>query len=190
MMIKKVGTMSTTTVMTADELFSLPDDGQRHELVDGEHKIMAPAGSEHGSISAGLIERLSAHVRKRRLGRVFTSETGFLISRDPDTVRAPDAAFVRADRIPSGGLPKGFWPGAPDLAVEVISPSDTLEEVEEKVQQWLAAGSALVWVVNPKRRTVTVYASPRQATILAVDDELDGGEVVSGFRVRVGKIFD
>ena len=102
--------MSTTTLMTADELFCLPDDGQRHELVNGEHRILAPAGGEHGSISAGLIARLVTHVAKRKLGRVFTSETGFLIARDPDTVRAPDAAFVRAGRIPSGGLPKGFWP--------------------------------------------------------------------------------
>jgi Uma2 family endonuclease len=176
--------------MTADELFALPDDSQRHELVYGEHRIMAPAGGEHGAISAGLIVQLGAYVRKHKLGRVFTSETGFWITRDPDTVRAPDAAFVRTARIPKSGLPIGFWPGAPDLAVEVTSPSDTLEEVEDKVQQWLASGTALVWVVNPKRRTVTVYSSPSQATILAVNDELDGGEVLPGFRIRVSEIFD
>jgi Uma2 family endonuclease len=177
-----------TISMTAEELIRMPDDGMRHELVKGEHRVMTPAGSEHGRISVRLGGRLDAHCEAQRLGCAFGAETGFIIGRDPDTVRAPDAAFVSVKRIPMTGVPQGYWKGPPDLAVEVISPSDTLLEVEENVDQWLDAGTTLVWVVNPRRRTVTVYRSRREVTILSESDELDGGEVVPGFKIRVSEI--
>jgi Uma2 family endonuclease len=180
---------TATRLMTADELWRLPDDHMVHELVRGELRTMAPSGSEHGFLGMRLGARLMMYVESRKLGCVFNSDTGFVLGRDPDTVRAPDTAFVSQARIPAGGLPVKYFPGAPDLAVEVISPSDTLEEVEEKVADYLAAGTRLVWVVNPRRKTVTVYRSPEAAQILRGDDELDGGDVVPGFRCAVAEVF-
>jgi len=121
------------TLTTADELFNMPDDGFRYELVKGEVRRMPPAGSEHGVIIIKFVRPFSQFVEDNDLGLVFGAESGFRIASNPDTVRAPDVAFVSRDRIPEEGVPTGFWAGAPDLAVEVISPSDTYTEVEEKV---------------------------------------------------------
>ena len=182
--------MSTTTqVMTAEELLKLPRGQFRYELVKGELIKMPPAGFDHGVVIMNLGAPLTQHVKTNQLGVVCGAETGFVIERDPDTVRAPDIAFVRRERLPQTGRPKAFWPGAPDLAVEVVSPGDTFEEVEEKVAEWLSAGARLVWVVNPKRRTVTVYRSLTEAAILTENDELDGQEIVPGFRCRVAELF-
>jgi Uma2 family endonuclease len=182
--------MSTTTQpMTADELFMMPDDRFRYELVKGELRKMAPAGSEHGAIIINLTVPLAQHVKANNLGVVFGAETGFKIAKNPDTVRAPDIAFVRRERIPPTGIPKAFWPGAPDLAVEVLSPGDTVDEVDEKIGEWLSAGARAVWVVNPKRKSVTVYRSLKDTRTLLEDDELEGQDVVSGFRCRVADIF-
>jgi Uma2 family endonuclease len=182
--------MSTTTqVFTADDLWRLRNDDMRHELVQGELRTMAPAGGEHGAIGIRTAGPLWAFVEQRKLGVVVGSETGFVLARNPDTVRAPDVAFISAARVPSAGIPQKFWPGAPDLAVEVISPGDTLQEVEEKVDEWLAAGTTLVWVINPKRKRVTVYRPPRSVTILEIGEELDGQDVVPGFKCRVADLF-
>lgn len=182
--------MSTTTeLLTAEDLWRRPNDHMRHELVRGELRTMAPAGGEHGYIGMQLSVQLANYVRQHKLGVVLCAETGFVLTHNPDTVRAPDAAFISQTRIPITGIPQKFWPGAPDLAVEVVSPSDKLREIEEKVDDWLAAGTALVWVINPKRRRVTVYRPPRSVTILTADEELDGQEVVPGFRCRVGDLF-
>jgi Uma2 family endonuclease len=175
--------------MTAEQLLEMPKDGSRHELVQGELKTMPPSGGEHGFVGMNLAAPLARHVRAQQLGVVLGAETGFILSRKPDTVRAPDIAFVRKERIPATGIPKAFWPGAPDLAVEVMSPGDTVMEVDEKVQQWLEAGTGLVWVVNPRRWTVTVYRSLANVTILSVKDELDGQDTIPGFCCRVGEIF-
>ena len=182
--------MSTTLQqVTADELFAMPKDGFRYELVKGELRKMSPAGSEHGAIIVKITIRLGQYVESNNLGVCFGAETGFKIASDPDTVRAPDVAFVSRERIPESGITKKFWPGPPDLAVEVLSPGDTLEEVEEKVEDWLAAGTRAVWVVSPKRRSVTVYRSMTDVTRLSESDELDGGDVVHGFRCKVSEFF-
>jgi Uma2 family endonuclease len=128
-------------------------------------------------------------VKTHGLGVVFGAETGFKLTSDPDTVRAPDLAFVRRERIPPEGMPQGFWPGAPDLAVEVVSPSDTYTAVEEQVREWLDAGTRLVLVVNPRTRTVTVHASQTQVTRLTESDLLTGGEVLPGLSCRVAELF-
>jgi Uma2 family endonuclease len=167
----------------------MPQDGFRYELVRGELRRMAPAGGEHGVVTFNAALPLGQHVKANNLGIVFGAETGFKIATDPDTVRAPDIAFVRRERIPKEGIPKGYWPGPPDLAVEVISPNDTYEEVEEKVAEWLMAGTAMVWALNPRRRTVTVYRSLTDITVLTEADELTGGDVVPGFRCRIAEIF-
>lgn len=174
--------------MTAEELLCLPDDGYRYELVKGELRKMPPAGFEHGALAIRIGALLDQYVRANNLGLVLAAETGFKISSSPDTVRAPDTGFVRKDRIPAE-LPKGYFPGAPDLAVEVISPSDTFLEVEEKVFDWLESGSSLVWVINPSPRTVTVYRSFTDISMLMEHDELSGGDPLSGFRCRISELF-
>jgi Uma2 family endonuclease len=132
---------------------------------------------------------MAAHMAQNRLGEIFMAGTGFLLARDPDTVRAPDIAFVRKDQPPAELPEEAFCPGSPDLAVEVVSPGDPFREVEEKVQAWLDAGTAMVWVVNPKWRTVSVYRPASDIRTLTENDELDGGGVLPGFRGRVGEIF-
>jgi Uma2 family endonuclease len=182
--------MSTITQpMTAEELLKMPKDGFRYELVKGELIKMSPAGFEHGAVAMNLAIILGQHVKANRLGVVCAAETGFKIATAPDTVLAPDVSFVRQERIPPTGLPKAYWPGAPDLAVEVVSPGDTAKEVAGKVEDWLAAGARAVWVVNPKRLTVIIHRPQIEAVTLGLDDELDGQDVVPGFRCRVSEIF-
>lgn len=180
---------TTKTLTTADELLRMPDDGYRYELIKGELVRMAPAGFEQGTIVANFTVALGRHVKANKLGVMAGAETGFRITSDPDTVRAPDLAFVSQARIPESGIPKSFWPGAPDLAVEVISPGDTYTEVEDKVEEWLDAGTRMVIVVNPRNRTLKVHLSRTEVTLLLEADELDGGDVVPGFRVKVSELF-
>lgn len=178
-----------TKPMTADELLMMPDDGWRHELVKGELIKMPPTGDEHGEVTVELTAPLHFHVKKNKLGKVYAAETGFKLESDPDTVRAPDIAFVRRERVEATGTLKGYRQGAPDLVVEVLSPSDTMKKVEAKVAQWLEAGARMVWVVSPKLRTVTVYRSLTNIVVLTEKDTLDGGDVVPDFQIRVAEIF-
>src|SRR6266851_3686598 len=169
--------MSTTIqTTTADDLLQMPDDGFRYELVRGELRKMSPAGQRHGRIAIRVSTSLDNHVTTNKLGAVYAAETGFLISSDPDTVRAPDVAFVSQKRIEEVGDVEGYWPGAPDLVVEVISPGDTYTEVEEKVLEWLDAGARMVVVVNPRKRAVTVYRSLTDIVVLTENETLDGGD--------------
>lgn len=179
-----------TKLITAADLWEMPYDGFRYELVRGELHKMSPAGSEHGAIIVNLSTLLKTYVKAHRLGVVFAAETGFRIAESPDCVRAPDIAFVRRERLPSSGLPKGYWPGAPDLAVEVISPNDRLYEVDEKIEDYLAAGTLLVWVIYPKKQSVTVYETAREPRVLIGAETLDGGEVVPGFECRITEVFE
>jgi len=182
--------MSTTHILTtADELFVLPDDGFRYELVRGELRRMPPAGGEHGAVAINIGVVIAQFVKAYGLGVVFAAGTGFKLAAEPDTVRAPDLAFVRRERIPEGGIPRGFWPGSPDLAVEVVSPGDTYSEVEEKVHDWLNACTRMVPVLNPRTRTVTVYLSHTEVVRLTESVLLDGGEVLPGFTCRVAELF-
>lgn len=182
--------MSTEVqLMTADELLALPQGEFRYELVNGELKKMSPAGQKHGRITVRLTEPLAKHVREHQLGQVYAAETGFKLKSNPDTVRAADIAFIRKERLEALGETESFWPGAPDLAVEVNSPSDTVLEVEKKVIEWLEFGSRLVWVVSSKLNTVTVYRSLRDIAVLTEADNLDGGDVIPGFQIAVAKIF-
>ena len=177
-----------TRLVTAEELWLLPPD-QRRELVRGEVRMMAPGGFDHGAIGINIASALGVFARQNRLGVVLGADTGFVLSRNPDSVRAPDVAFVAAARIPASGRPVRFWEGAPDLAVEVVSPGDTVEEVEEKVDDYLAAGTRLVWVANPKRKTVTVHRPGAQPVVLREGDNIDGADVVPGFHMPVADVF-
>ena len=175
--------------LTADDLARQPDDDSRYELVKGVLRKMPPAGFEHGICAAKIGSKLNVHVRTHQLGYVCGAETGFKIAQNPDTVRAPGAAFVRQASIERQGIVKGYWEGAPDLAIEVISPGDTYAEVAEKVQEWLTAGCRMVWVINPRRETVEVYRPNADFIILRGTDTLDGGDVIEGFRCHVQDIF-
>ena len=181
-------TQTERRLMTAEELFNMPDDGFSYELVRGELRKMAPAGSEHGDISSDMHLSLGAYVRANNLGRTRIAEPGFILERDPDSVRAPDIAFVRQERLDALGRTARFWPEAPDLAIEVISPTDRYTEVNEKVADYLAAGTRMVVVVNPRNRTVNVH-TPDGAITLTISDTLDGGDVVPGWQMPVADIF-
>ena len=185
--------MSTASLklMTADELLKLPRGmGECHELVDGELITMAPAGPEHGGIAMDLGYYIRHFVGQHKLGKVYAAETGFIIRRDPDTVRAPDVAFVSNDRLQQYGRPlRGYYPCAPDLVVEVRSPDESQNDVEMKTREWFDGGAKLVWVVNPRWKTVTVYRSPTDKQELSLCDSLVGAEVLPGFVCPLTDIF-
>jgi Uma2 family endonuclease len=175
--------------VTADQLYQIPDDGFRYELVRGELRKMTPSGFNHGKVVANLTGPLTTYVKAHRLGVVCGAETGFKIGCDPDTVLAPDVAFVRKERLQEVEDTERFWPGTPDLAVEVLSPSDTAYDVEEKVTTWLAAGAAMVWLVNPKQHTIHIYRSNKPVQTLLPEDVLEGSDVIPGFRLSVTELF-
>jgi Uma2 family endonuclease len=177
-------------LMTADELLAMPDDGFVYELIKGELiKVSPPPGHEHGLVTMNIAGPLYEYAKKQHLGNVYAAETGFLLQQDPDTVRTADVAFVRRERIEKAGPVEGYWIGAPDLAVEVISPSDTVGRIEGKVAEWLESGTRTVWLVSPKMHTVTVYRSLTEIVVLTEKDTLDGGDVVPGFQIPIAEIF-
>ena len=175
--------------MTAEELFDLPDDGGRSELVEGELVPRTPTGGRHGALAVRIGRLLDEYVEAHDLGVCCGAETGFILKRDPDTVRAPDAAVVVASRIPETGIPAAYWPFAPDLAVEVVSPSDRLPDVHVKIAEYFAAGTRLVWLVEPETRMVHVYRSPQEVEVVGTDEDLEGGDVLPGFRCPVRRLF-
>lgn len=161
----------------------------RVELIDGDVVPMSPASEESSGVGAMIVILLGAHVVPRKLGRVYGAETGFVIFPDRPTVVAPDAAFVRTDRLTRGEARRHFVQFPPDLAVEVISPSDRPRDIAAKMAMYLAAGVPLIWLIDPDARTVTVFTPGREPVTLDVDDELAGGDVLPGFRVAVAEVF-
>jgi Uma2 family endonuclease len=176
-------------LITANELLRMPDDGFRYELVQGALRRMSSAGFRYGRLIMNIAASLDHHVRAQRLGVVCAAETGFLLATDPDTVRAADVAFIRQERLDPAAEPEGYWPGAPDLVVEVVSLNDLSTEVDAKVTDWLDAGTRMVVVVNPRTRSVTVYRSRAQIVVLREQDTLDGSDVVPGWTLPVAALF-
>jgi Uma2 family endonuclease len=175
-------------LMTAEELLRLPSGmGVRHELIDGELRTMAPPGGEHGQSGGWAHYHLAHVVRSDKLGEICMAETGFLLRSDPDRVRAPDFAYIRAERVPVEGLPAGYIPFAPDLVLEVVSPNDTAAEIREKVQDWLGFGTRAVWVLYRGPR-LDVHVPGNTMRTYGAEDEVDGGEVLPGFRMRVAEL--
>jgi Uma2 family endonuclease len=182
--------MSTTTthLMTAEELFNLDDDGyHRYELIKGELLTMSPSNDRHGHITVNLLGLLYNHVKANDLGVLRAADTGFKLESNPDTVLAPDIAFIARERA---GTPSEFFRlGPPDLAVEVLSPSDRWGKVERKTALYLELGTRSLWNVNPRKRTVEVFHADGQRWLFHESEELVD-DTVPGFRVPVSKIFE
>lgn len=175
---------------TIDEFAKLPEDRlYRYELVRGRLVREPPVGSEHGIIQVNLPAELRAYVRDRGLGVVMV-ETGCVLSEEGPTVRGPDVSFISRERIPTEGLPRGFLRIPPDLAVEIISPSNTAADIQEKIEEYFDAGVRQVWIVYPRTRNVAVHLSRTEVRVLEEDEELEGGDVIPGFRLRVGELFE
>jgi len=175
--------------VTAEQLWRMPDDGMRRELVRGQLRVMTPAGAEHGRVAMRVGQLLANHVDEHVLGVALAAETGFVLAHDPDTVRAPDAGFVSKERAEEAGRTARFWPGAPDFAAEVLSPGDSFTEVEEKALMWLGAGTKAVLVLDPERQTATVYRGQGEARVHVGDETLDLSDAVPGWQVSVRELF-
>jgi Uma2 family endonuclease len=177
------------TLMTAEGLLHMPDDGWSYELDRGELIRMSPAGSRAGIVTFRVSLRFGSFVEQHQLGVCGSAEWGFRLSSNPDTVRAPDVGFVRAERISVGGIPEGYWSGAPDLAIEVLSPTDRFADLLVKVQEYLTAGTRLVWVIDPEARKAFIFRPSQAPEIVDADGELSGEDVVPGFVLHLTEVW-
>lgn len=183
--------MSVKQLITAEELWNMPEaSGKRFELVDGELVEVPGASGVHGLIALLVGSLIRAFVTEKRIGVAFGDGTAYILQSKPDLVRIPDASYVSWDRIPEGGVPDRFMPLAPDLAIEIVSPGDTAQEVYDKVHQYLDAGTLMVWVLWPRYQAVTQYRANGHVQEFSAEDVLDGGNVLPGFRVMVSDLFD
>ena len=180
-------------IFTADDLLNLSEsasDGRCYELVEGKLYEMPPPSPRHGEVTSNIDFLLQTHVRQYRLGRVLAGDPGFVLGRNPDTVRGPDVAYLSYQRFPANEeLPIRYGDFVPDLAVEVVSPSDTRPYLLQKMEAWLAAGVGVVWIVDPRRRHVAVHSANRDSVLLHSDDTLDGSPVLLGFTCQVADFF-
>ena len=185
-------TTTTTTkadLLTAADLLRLDGEGVRGELIRGVLCESMAAGQEHGEIAMKLGAALLGFIEPRGLGRVTGSDSGVWLERDPDTVREPDVAFFSAEKIPLDARVTGYAEVAPDLVVEIASPSDSRREVHDKAHMWLNHGVRLVWVVQPETRTIDVYQPGQAIATLGDEDALDGLDVLPGFACDVSAVF-
>lgn len=181
--------MAVPHLVTAEELERMGKRDYDYELVRGRLVPVSPAGAEQGALAGFLVIELGAFVRAANLGLVYTAETGFILSRNPDGVRAPDLSVVTRDRPAGVRPPRGFIEGAPDLAIEIRSPDNTMAELTAKAAEYLDGGARLVWIVNPASRQVQVHRPGVSAARLTERDVLDGGDVVPGFALPVARLF-
>jgi Uma2 family endonuclease len=177
------------TLMTADDLIRLPRGRARHELVRGILRTFPLAFMDEALVASEMSRSLGAFVRDRRLGRVAVG-VGFMLAIDPDTVRSPNVAFLRAERLASTGIPEGYYPGAPDLAVEIIAPDELYLDVHDTIAEWLEHGTQVVFVVNPRRKVVAVHRPKQPVDILGIEDTLDAEDVIPGWSLAVRDLFD
>ena len=178
----------TTRLVTAEELEHFPKDDYRYELVEGRLIRMSPVGVTHGWLVAHFISLLTEHVRSARSGLVLT-EVGFRLASSPDTVRAPDVSFIRPERLKERSLPRGFWQGPPDLAVEVLSPDDRPPEITAKIAEYLMRGVSIVLVIDPDERAVWVHRQSRPPILLKDSDLLDLDPLIPQFQCTAREIF-
>jgi Uma2 family endonuclease len=182
--------VAAAMMMTVDEFLahSIPD--AKAELVRGELRVTPPPGGPHGTAATNLVVILANHVRMHGLGRAFADGIGYELVRLPRTVRVPDGSFARAERLPPEGIGPGLLKFAPDLAIEVLSPSESASELEEKLDDYLFSGTQLIWVADPVRRTVMIVSADAPVRWLREGETLDGGTVVPGFTCPVSDIFE
>lgn len=180
--------------MTADEFFESPY-AEAFELVrgkivpkGGKFENIMPTGAKHGAVTDELETRISYFVRENKLGKVFAAETGFILAEG--TVRGIDISFVGSEKLTRYGIPDKFFPAAPDLAVEVISPGNTFDEMQDKIEEYIAAGTKLIWIVYPKQKMVHVYRRGNVIQILRESDELEGEDILPNFKVKLTEIFN
>jgi Uma2 family endonuclease len=186
-----VSSVAYPSFMTVEEFETYPFPDGKVELVRGEPRVMSPAGGGHGVVQGNLSRLLLPFVHQQRLGRVFNDGVGFELIALPRTVRNPDLSFVRSDRLPSQGIRRrGFLKMAPDLAVEILSPDESAAELQEKVDDYQASGTPLIWVIDPERYTVRVLQLYGQERVLGADETLDGGDVIPGFTCPVWELFE
>jgi Uma2 family endonuclease len=183
-------TATQTTLITVADLEAMGTKVERFELIEGVPYEMSPSGIDHGDYQAILHLELGNFVRKNRLGRTYVSDAGFVMTRNPDTVLVPDVSFVSKERLPNGQrAPIGFASFAPDIAIEVVSPSNTESEILRKTGIYLAGGVRAVWLVRPEQRTVTVFTPDAPERILQMGETLDGGNILPGFALPLVDIF-
>ena len=180
----------TQALLSIAEFERLPEDGWRTELVRGRLVREPPAGMDHGRVASRIHRRISEFVENNGLGEVFIAETGFVLFEDPPTVRVPDVAFVSVAHLPAPEDSIHFGRMAPDLAIEVVSTSNTVAEILKKTADYLDAGTRLVWVVEPRRRCVTVYGSQNEVQMLREGDQLHGFDVLPGCCISVAELFE
>lgn len=177
-------------IVTPDQFIHHPAANERTELVRGHIQVMTPASAAHGLVSATVLHLLATHVRQHQLGACFADSTGYTLPNLENTVRAPDASFVRRDRLPTAGVGAGFLEMAPDLAVEVLSPSESHRDVAAKLADYRTAGTPLVWVIDPSARTVRVNSATEGDLTLGEDQLLSGGNTLPGFACAVRDLFE
>ncbi len=182
-------TSTQTKLITADDLLQLYSRGVRGELIRGELCETMPSGGRHGEVIMRAGFFLNGFIMPRRLGRLAGSDSGVLLERDPDTVREPDIAFISAERLPLDIKVTDYYEVAPDLVVEVVSPSDSAREVMDKALMWLSYGTRMMWAANPESRSVDVYRPGEQTATLTESDTLDGLDILPGFTCPVADIF-
>ena len=176
-------------LLTAEDLWNMPDNGGRRELWDGVLVEMSPTGARHGDVVTTAAMLLGAHVRGTGLGKVLTGDVGIVLHRDPDRVLAPDLCFISTDRLPAKEMPDGFLNVVPDFVIEIVSPCDRAGEVQAKVDAWLDAGVRLVWAVYPKSRSVMAFRSHAEASRYTAGDVIDAAPVLPEFSVPVAELF-
>jgi Uma2 family endonuclease len=183
--------MAVTQLITAEQFIDLPDiPGKQLELVQGEVIEMPPPSLMHNLIAGLIYQLLATFASEQDIGLVFGDNTGYLLSQAPDTMRIPDISLVLWEHVPESGMPERFWSTPPDLAVEVVSPHDRASDVHDKVHQYLASGTLLVWVLWPTTQSVSIFGQNGMRDELDPRGELDGGDVLPGFRVRVADLFN
>jgi Uma2 family endonuclease len=181
--------MVATHPLTAEDVERMGSAGERLELIDGVLREKEGVSQRHGEIEIQLTIPLGSHVLANGLGRIYPSDTQFVVLRDPDKILIPDLAFVRADRVPAESERWQIAPFAPDLAVEIMSPNDSYEAVAEKIELYQRAGVPLLWLVQPRRRAVEVFVLGQPPRLLHDGDTLDGGDVIPDFRLPVADLF-
>jgi Uma2 family endonuclease len=177
-----------TGLMTAEELEMLPDDGNQYELIEGELIQVSPTIGKSGRHEMYIGWLIMDHVLRHDLGYVYSSSTGFIVARSPDSVLSPDVGFISRDRIPDEGEEQHFLATVPDLAIEVLSPSNRPGEMRRKARMYLAAGVKMIWIVDPQKQTVAIWAPDTPERVLTSDEIVDGSDVLPGFQIRVADL--